>query len=187
MAQEEIKKKRKVWVRIVGPKDFKDNELGESYVNDANVLMGKKLKIDLSHLTGDFRKQSVSLGFLITEVSGNQAKTEVISYVVSNAHIRRMIRTGKDKFEYSFVSPIKDNKKIRVKTLVLTKTKTKNSVLTSIRKGINAYFVELGKTANFYDILNIVVGGELTRNLKGQLKKIYPLSVFEIKSIELLK
>ncbi|MEK6951975.1 MAG: hypothetical protein AABX29_03095 [Nanoarchaeota archaeon] len=187
MAEEGIKKKRKVWVRIVGPKDFKNTELGESYVNDANVLIGKKLKIDLSHLIGDFRKQSVSLGFLITDVSGNQAKAEAISYIVSNAHIRRMIRAGKDKFEYSFVSDIKDNKKIRVKTLVLTKTKTKNSVLTSIRKGITAYFAELGKTSSFYDILTRVVGGELTRNLKGQLKKVYPLSVFEIKSIELLK
>ncbi|MBI2498961.1 hypothetical protein HYV88_01830 [Candidatus Woesearchaeota archaeon] len=187
MAEEETKKKRKVWVRIVGPKEFKNTELGESYVNDANFLMGKKLKIDLSHLTGDFRRQSVSLGFLITEVSGNQAKAEAILYVVSNAHIRRMIRAGKEKFEYSFVSAIKDNKKVRVKVLVLTKTKTKNSVLTSIRKGTNNYFDELGKISNFYDILNRAIGGELVRNLKGQLKKIYPLSVFEIKSIELMK
>lgn len=187
MAEEEIKKKRKVWVRIVGPKEFRNTELGESYVNDPNGLVGKKLKIDLSHLMGDFKKQNFSIGFIISEVSGNQAKADAVSYNVSNAHIRRMIRAGKEKLEYSFVVGVKDNKKIRVKTLVLTKDRTNNSILTAIRKEMNAYFVELGKNSGFSEIISRIMNGEIIRDLRGYLKKIYPLSVFEIKSVELMK
>ncbi len=187
MVEEEIKKKKKVWVSIVGPNEFKNNQLGESYVPESKILIGKKLKIDLSSLIGDMRKQSISIGFIVTEVSGNQAKADAISYNLSTAHIRRMVRAGKDKLESSFVADIKNNKKIRVKTLILTKAKTKNSVLTGIRKEISNYFIELGKVSDFNDMLGGMINGELIKDLRANLKKIYPLSVLEIKSIELLK
>jgi len=187
MAEEEIKKKKKAWVKIVGPKDFKNNELGESYVNDPNSLVGKKLKVDLAALIGDMRKQNTFIGFIISEVSGNQAKADFISYNLSIAHIRRMIRAGKDKLEYSFVVNLKDNRKMRVKTLVLTKVKTKNSVLTAIRKGTNDYFTEFGKIGGFYEVIEKMIDGELIKDLRATLKKVYPLSVLEIKSVELLK
>ena len=49
-----LRKGKKRWISIVGPREFRNNILGESYVIDPDMLIGKKVKLNLSNpLTGE--------------------------------------------------------------------------------------------------------------------------------------
>ncbi|MEK6934258.1 MAG: hypothetical protein AABW46_00090 [Nanoarchaeota archaeon] len=187
MAEVSVKKSKKVWVKIVGSKEFKNNELGESYTSNPKGLVGKRVNANLSGLIEDMRKQNTIIGFRIKEVNGNQANAEMDSYRLVSAHIRRIVRSGKDKIESSFVIDSKDGKKVRIKPLILTRAKTKNSVLTAIGKKINDYFIEFGKENSFDDIIKKTISGELIKSLRNDIKKIYPLSALELKVIEVVE
>ena len=106
MAKKIVRKGKKGWVKIVGPKYFRSVEIGESYVYSSNDLIGKKLKINLSVLSGDMRKQHVNIGFKVVEASGSQAVADIYSYEIVGAHVRRMVRTLKDKVDDSFFADL---------------------------------------------------------------------------------
>ena len=53
-----LKKKKKRWVQISGLRDFKEVQLGESYVSEPNQLMNKHIEINLMELTNDIKKQT---------------------------------------------------------------------------------------------------------------------------------
>lgn len=181
-----IKKGKKRWIKVIGPVEFNNILLGESYVIDPNNLLGKKIQLNLSNLIGDMKRQNIVVGFKIKEIKGNDAYAELISYGMLQTHIRRLVRTGQDKIEDSFVVETKDNIKIRIKTIILTKNKTKNSVLTKIMMyGRDAIKTSFSNNSFKQELGNIILL-QLQRKLKQEMNKIYPLSVFEIKKLEIM-
>ena len=51
-----MKKKRKRWVEIIGPIDVNKAEIGHSYCDDPQLLMGRKVAVNMMHLTKDPKK-----------------------------------------------------------------------------------------------------------------------------------
>ncbi|MFH1592216.1 MAG: hypothetical protein ABIB47_02520 [Candidatus Woesearchaeota archaeon] len=179
------KKSKKTWIRIVAPKEFNSIELGESYVYSPEDLIGKNLKANLSTLLRDIRRQNANLSFKVHEVSGNHVITKIISFEILPAHVKRMVRTMKDRLDDSFIVPSKDKLKIRIKPIILTRSKTSNSVLTLIRKATREKLGKFASEHSFSEIINIVITGQLQKQIKSELKKIHPLSIFEIRKVEL--
>lgn len=184
---EKVRKGKKTWTKIVGPAHFKNTDLGESYVYSPQDLVGKKIKVNLSTLENDPRKQNVSIGLKIKEIKGAQVAAETISYEVLPAHVKRMVRTSKDKIDDSFIAICKDKTRVRVKPLVLTRSKTSNAVLTALRKGIKEGFIQKTEKLNFNELLREVISGKMQMGLRNEMKKVYPLSAFEIRKLEVVK
>ena len=187
MAKKIVRKGKKGWVKIVGPKYFRSVEIGESYVYSSNDLIGKKLKINLSVLSGDMRKQHVNIGFKVVEASGSQAVADIYSYEIVGAHVRRMVRTLKDKVDDSFFAESKDKIKLRIKPVVITRAKVNHSVFTAIRKKIREDFIKNCMENDFNDIVNSVINGEYQGGIRKELNKVYPVSAFEIRKLEVVK
>lgn len=187
MVKKNLKKAKKSWVRIVGTGHFGNSELGESYVYSPEDLIGKRLKVNLSTLIGDMRKQHVNIGFKITEAKGNQVMADFDYYEIVNSHIRRMIRTLKDKIDDSFTAECKDKIKIRVKPVAVTKAKTSNSALTSVRNRIRERFSKSCSESNFNEFIETILNGSYQSELRRELNKIYPLTMFEIRRLEIVK
>src|SRR3989344_5529035 len=98
---EKVKKGKKQWVEIVGSSDFKNQYLGESYVSDINQLLGKTVMVNASRLLDDMKKQQATITFKVNEIKGDQALAIVVAYEMLSAHVRRLVRTNKDKIEDS--------------------------------------------------------------------------------------
>jgi len=182
----ETKKGKKNWIKIIAPGEFKDAELGESFVSSPEDLIGKTLFINLSVLLNDIRKQNINIGFKVIDVKNLQASTKVFSYELMPAHVRRMVRIMKERIDDSFIIESKDKLKIRIKPIILTKSKTKQSILNAIRKKTRDKLIKLASEKTFSDILKLVISVELQKTLKTELNKIYPLSTFEIRKLILL-
>ena len=183
---EKAKKGKKQWVDIVGSSEFKNRLLGESYVSEANQLIGRTIIVNVSRLLDDMRKQQATVKFKINEVKTDQAMASPVAYEMLSAHVRRLVRTNKDKLEDSFVVESKDKMKLRVKPITLTRNKAKNSILTKIRMKTREYFSDFAGKNDFKNILEGVMIGQIQKNLKNDLKKIYPISILEIRKIEVV-
>ncbi len=183
---EKTRKGKQRWIKIIGPPELKDSVLGESYVVDPEQLIGKKVYLGLNNLTGDMRRQNILVGFRVHSVKGAEAHADVVSYEMIQAHVKRLIRAGQDKIDDSFLVESKDHVKLRIKPLILTRNKTKNSNLTRIRMRTREKIKDLFTKESFTNTFGAILSGQLQKSLRQDMSKIYPLSVFEIRRVDIL-
>jgi len=183
---EKIRKGKQRWIKIVGSLEFKDSPLGESYVIDPERLIGKKIQLGLNNLTGDMRKQSILVGFCIRTINGAEARADVVSYEMLQAHVKRLVRAGQDKIDDSFLVESQDHVKLKIKPVIVTRSKTKNSNLTRLRMEGREKIKHLFMKEPFEKVFGAIISGQLQRSLRQEMSKIHPLSVFEIRKIEIL-
>jgi small subunit ribosomal protein S3Ae len=180
------KKKKKFWYPIVAPKQFQNTKLGETRAYNAEELVGKVVKSNLMTLTNDPKKQSITLSFRVQEISNNTGVTSLINYSINNAHIKRLVRKASKKLEGSFIVKTKDNKTYRIKPIILTRYKANNSVLTALRKGSEELITKYIAGLNSEDVYAQIITHKLQMETKNTLKKIYPISICEIKAFTLI-
>lgn len=174
---------KKHWVSVLATKEFGSMEIGEIPYTDVKTLNGRVMRINLYVLTNDSRKQNAELSFKIIDSDGKVANTELIGYKILNAYIKRVIRKGKEKVDDSFVCESKDNIKIAVKPFFITKNKTNNSIVTKLRMSIRQMVSEYSKTIEFEKLVREATSNNLQKNLRQELKKIYPLNLLELREI----
>ncbi|MFP4403045.1 MAG: hypothetical protein ACLFPJ_01690 [Candidatus Woesearchaeota archaeon] len=186
-AKEVLKWKKKKWVKIVSPKDFGNVVLGESLVMKPETLVGKTIEVSLMSLKRDVKKQNVNVKFLITNFTNNQANTKLLSFKMIPSFIKRMIRRSKDRIDLSFVCQTKDNLTIRIKPLLITMNNTSNSVLTTLRKKAEFLITQYVKKNDYNKVMDDIINYRIQKELKKQLKTIYPLRLVEIRIVQLQK
>ncbi len=177
----EVKKK---WMKIIAPKVLNGVEIGETLYSDPSKVIGRIVWVNIGSLTNDMRRYYMKLKLNIKEIKGEQASTEVIGYDTVKAHIKRAARKGRSKIEDSFVAECKNKVKVRIKPLIVTRYKTKRSILTELRKRTREYYLETCKKTNFEELINFVINNKVQRDLKKVLKKVFPLAVSEVKTLE---
>ncbi|PIN73801.1 hypothetical protein COV22_01385, partial [Candidatus Woesearchaeota archaeon CG10_big_fil_rev_8_21_14_0_10_47_5] len=95
MADVKLVKKKKKWITILAPKLF-GGVLGESCVTESSEAMSKTVNANLMSLTNDIKHQAINIKFKVTEIVGDKAATEPVSYEFSPAAIKRIVRRDCD-------------------------------------------------------------------------------------------
>ena len=186
MVEEKIKIKKKKWVEIIAPKIFKETSLGEISLVEANLAVGRTIKANLMGLTGNFKSQNTEIGLKIVSIQDGKANTEMISYTLVPSSIRRLVRRGKEKIDYTFSCSTSDGKKVKIKVFLITRFAVKKSVLTALRKSTEQILVEELKKIKFDNFIDGLVSKKITRELSKLLAKIYPLKICEIREVKVL-
>jgi len=176
--------KRKKWIGILASPEFNNAEIGETLVSENTNLIGRKLEANLANLTQDPKSQNIKIKFKIREVKDNEAYTEIFSYEMLSTYVKRVIRPAKEKMDDSFEYSTKDSIKIKIKTLILTKAKTKKSILTSIRLKSREFLKDYCSKSEFKKLIIDLASHNLQKELKNTLKRVYPLSVCEIRIMQ---
>lgn len=174
---------KKYWVAVQATPEFNNAEIGEVPYTEVKTLPGRVLKTNLYLLTNDGRKQNSEISFKITDSDGKLAHTQITGYKILNAYIKKVMRSGKDKVDDSFVCETKDKVKIKVKPFFITKNKTNKLILSKLRLSVRSNFAEYAKQNEFNKIIKDLVVNFIQKELKMELKKIYPLTLFEIREL----
>ncbi len=180
MAEE--KRKRKKWFSIPASREFREMEIGEIQAVSSENLIGKNITVSLSLLTNDMKKQNTKITFKIIDTK-DKIKTQVKKIELQQTSVKRIARKGKNKIDDSFTAKTKDNVSIRIKPIFLTKNKTTKPVLTSIRKKAKALLTEKISLLNYSDLIYQIVNFRIQRDLRDKIKKIYPVSFYQIRSL----
>ena len=90
-----LKAKKKFWFQIVAPKMFGEQVIGESYVSDPNLMVGKYVTVNLRVLTDEIKNQNIKISFIINNVKENKAHCSTIGFNLLPAAIKRMVSKGR--------------------------------------------------------------------------------------------
>lgn len=179
-------KKKKKWYTIVSPKELNSVVIGESPASDASLMVGRVFNINLMTLTDDMKKQNTTVIFKVTNVKESTAETELLGCEISPSHVRRLAKRAKDKVDDSFKCETKDGKRIVVKSLLLVRNKVQRGVLTAIRMAARECIAIEAKQMTFIDLVLAVINNDLQKQVKQSVKKAYPVSMAEIRDIQLV-
>lgn len=191
MAKKVIKKTKskvvkKKWYNIVAPKIFNESPVGEVLLPEPEKAKGRQMKASLMTVTGDPTKQNQSVNLKLTSFSDNKYFTEITGYKLLPSAVKRMVRRNREKIDDSFVVKTKEGKLARVKPMIVTRGKTTNSVLTSMRKWVRAYLAKFAAGVTFEELIREVIGKRMQADAAKVLKKFHPIGIFDVRMVTLV-
>ncbi|MBU1203637.1 MAG: hypothetical protein KKG60_01055 [Nanoarchaeota archaeon] len=184
--KEAPKKKKKVAYGIFAPEEFRGRQIGETETDEESKLIGRKINVPLSELTGDPRSQNIKVRFRIIGLKEGKAITETSEYNVLPAYIKRIVRPGKSKIDDSFVLKSSEGIKLQLKPIIITRYKTNNLTKASIRNKTKEYFTKLLETETYPKLVLGIISKNIQRDLSKQLKKVYPVGIVDLRVMKKL-
>ncbi len=176
--------KQKKWYKIVSPEFMGARIIGETVAPDENSLIGRTVKISLSAVTGDVKKQNILAVFEIKEVKNNEAQTYLKRMEISPSSVRRMIRKGKNRIDLSILCGTKDNMVVRIKPFLVTRAQIGNSLLRKMRNMLDAVLRNEISNVVYDNLMIDILTGKLQKRVRQVVGKLYPLKSSEIRVVE---
>ena len=182
-----LKKKKKEWFEISAPKDFNYRVIGETPAEEPEDIVGRTVTINLSRLVGDIKRQNTNVDFIVTDVKEGRCQTSVIKIWMQPSTVKRMVRTGSNKIDESVLLKTKDSISVRIKPMLITKSKIKGSVRRALRLAMLDEIKKAAEKSSYEQLVKSVIDFGLQKELKAKLDKIYPLRSAQIRAMELGK
>lgn len=145
-------------------------------------LENRIIKYDLTRIL----KGKSALLQLKVKIEGEKATSVPIGLKLLPYYLRRMIRKGTNYVEDSFSTDCKDAQ-IRIKPFLITRRKVSRAVRKALREKTKKELIEYVKTKNSKEIFEDILKNQLQKTLSLMLKKIYPLSLCEIRILKVEK
>lgn len=182
--KELIKKKKKVWISLMAPRLFNHTELGETLAANAEETIGRKISMGLGVIIKQPRRNVVSVVFIVDSAKEGRGYCSVSSFMLSNAHIKRVVRKGKTRIDESFSLTTKDGVGMRVKPLMITANIVSGGIESKMRKDVKSFLTEYIGDLTYEGVLEAYLSQDMQNKSKEILRKIYPLSFFDIKELK---
>ncbi len=154
----------------------------ELYSDSEENLVGRTVKIDL---TRKLRGKSLEIIFKIKQ-QGEKIIAEPYRLRLLGYFIRRMMRKSTDYVEDSISTNCK-NAILRIKPFLITRKRVSRKVSKALREKAKELIKEAIKNKTYEEVFSELLQGKFQRALSLELKKIYPLSLCEIRNIYLEK
>ncbi len=101
-------------------------------------------------------------------------------------YLKRMMRKGTNYVEDSFSTGCR-NAQIHIKPFLITRRKVSRAVRKALREKAREELINYSKDKNTEEIFNDTLKNDLQKKLSLTLKKIYPLSLCEIRILKVEK
>lgn len=181
------KKKQKSWYTIVSPKVFGEKTLSETPSVDSKNIVGRKINVTLSDLTGDFKHFHTIVTLKVKEVKDLKAYTEYNGQSLISDKIARMVSRWRSRIDAVEDIDTKDDHKIRLKSIVITRKRVNTTVKSDIRKKVFEEARNYCKGKDLESIVSDIFSNKMQRHIFQSTKSIYPLQSVEIRKTEVLK
>ncbi len=179
-----VKIKKKLWFKILGPKMFGNKELGETFLPEPSVAIGRTLRVNLKDLTGNVRDQNGYVVFKVATVAGMTLQAVVLGYELTPAYVKRMVRKNTNRLDDFVQLHSKEGRDVIVKATMITLHKVQRSVQSALREQFHAMLQEdLDKGLDV--LLEGVLSGRMQATARKRLAKVYPLKELALKSLKL--
>lgn len=174
-----IAKKKKKFYDIDIPLIKKQTQL---IAFDMEELDGKFIKYDLTRIQ---KGKNILLTFKV-KVNEKEATSIPYELRILPTFLKRMVRKGTDYVEDSFNSNCKDAE-LLIKPFIITRRKVSRAVKNALRLKAKDELINELKTKESEKIFDEILKNKIQKDLSLKLKKIYPLSLCEIRVLKVLK
>ncbi|MBI2103054.1 hypothetical protein HYT55_04395 [Candidatus Woesearchaeota archaeon] len=179
-----VKIKKKTWFRIVAPQLFGQQEVGETFVETPETIIGRKVDVNLKELTNNVKDQSAYVSFRMTKVEGTTVHTEPIGYSLTPSYVKRLVRKNTSRLDDYFVLQTKAGERVVLKTIMVTRSKVQRSVQKALRSTMRSLLQGELRKMDFTGFLALLVSGRLRKTLSS-LNKITPLREYTLRVMTL--
>jgi len=149
---------------------------------DLKELENKIITYDLTRL---LRGKSVILNAKV-KIENEEALAIPTQMKLMSYYIKRLVRKGTNYVEDSFSTECQDAQ-IRLKPFLVTRRKVSRKVRKALREEAKKELISYAKTKTANDIFEDLIKNRIQKPISLKLKKIYPLSVCEIRIIKIEK
>lgn len=174
-----IAKKRKKFFDVEIPIINRETQLQAMNISE---LEGREIKYDLTRI---LKGKSILMNFKV-KVKEDKATSVPKEIKLMPYYLRRMVRKGTDYVEDSFLVECKDAQ-IHIKPFMITRRKVSRAVKKAIRENAKKELITYLKSKKAEEIFEEILRNRLQKSLSMKLKKIYPLSLCEIRSLKIIK
>jgi ribosomal protein S3AE len=173
-----IRKKR--WFEVEVPLI---NETVELIAFEPEEIDGRTISLDMTRV---LRGKSIEAKFKVHVNSDKDITSKPHELTLLPYFVRRVMRRGTDYVEDSFIIECSDAK-LRVKPLMITRKRVSRAVLSALRKRSQEEIIEWAKGKSYEELFDDVLRNKMQKPLSLKLKKIYPLSLCEIRMLEIVE
>lgn len=149
---------------------------------EVKELENRFIKYDLTRI---LKGKSAILTFK-TKVTGEEVITTPYELRVLPYYLRRMVRRGTNYVDDSFSANSIDSQ-VRIKPFLVTRRKVSRAVRKALRNKTKEELELWAKELTYEKIFDEVLKGKIQKELSIKLKKIYPLSLCEIRVLKVEK
>lgn len=149
---------------------------------DIEQLNGRFIKYDLTRM---LKGKSMILQSKV-QIKDEKATTKPRQLKLMPYFLKRMIRKGTNYVEDSFSTESKDSI-IRFKPFLITRRKVARSVRKALREKTKEELKKYAKSNKTETIFEDILKNKLQKELSLKLKKVYPLSLCEIRILKVEK
>jgi len=148
---------------------------------DPAEMEGRIIKYDLTRI---LRGKNILLDAVVKKEGDDYVASPVGMRIMIN-FLKRMVRKGTDYVEGSFVTNSKDAK-VEIKFLLVTRRRVSREVRKALRKKAKDELTKYLGDNSIETIFEDLMRNKLQKELSFKLKKIYPLSLCEIRSFRIV-
>ncbi len=177
--------KTKRWFTVYAPKIFNEEKVCEIPAADEKAVLNRKIKVSLDHLTHNPQHAVANVVLKVVDVNGDAAHTRLVMIEEVYSYVRSLVRRYRSVA--SAVIPIssKDNVKMTVKIIAITRARVTTARLRAIRKDLTDFITEYSKGADSGAIVGALVDGSLQSQATAKVSNIAPINKIEIRKLEI--
>ena len=145
-----------------------------------DALIGRVIKLDLTRL---LKGRNIDASLIIKK-ENEKLVADFIKINLLPTYIRKMIRKNISYVEDSFVVQGKDSKVI-IKPYLITKKRVHRKIRNALRLKAREVITAIIKDRDNREIFFSILSGQMQKEVSVGVKKIYPLSLSEIRMAKL--
>ncbi|MDP2797230.1 MAG: 30S ribosomal protein S3ae [Methanoregula sp.] len=172
--------KAKSWFRVHTPDNLGKVFIGDTIANDAESVVGRIMTSTLGEITNDYARQHMKMSFKIASVAGDSAYTEFVGHDVTRDYLRSLVKRRSSRIDCHVPLVTKDGKKVHLTISCYTFARANISQEHAIRKIITEAVTAQASAWDLTTLVNVIVSGEISRDLFKAVKIIYPTRRVEI-------
>ncbi len=178
--------KEKTWFVVSAPSYMGGKDILESLGNSPESMVGRKIEVPVSDLTGNFKKGTTKAIFRISECQGTKCTSDFIGHYVSDDYVRRMVRRRKERIDVVSGFLTNDGYTISVKSVIVTDAKLTANKRSALRKTVKDHISSRLLQMSYHDACSYLIGDEIQNELMASVKHIYPVKKLEIRKSEVV-
>ncbi len=178
--------KTKQWFTVLAPKIFNEKEVGQTAAQEPEMVIGRRVEVLGTEVTGSLSHLQYLLTFRITSVTGSKAFTEFEGYELERSFVKRLTRRHTSKIETVFDVNTRDGKTLHIKVFVWTAVKVSRGKMTDIRKKVESFIRDIASKTDKDVLLKEFFAGDIMKRLSEQLKKIAPIKRAEVAKVRVV-
>ncbi len=159
------------------------NKTTQLIAYEISELDGKYIKYDLTRI---LKGKSILIDLKVKVSENGEAIALPVGLNLVPYYIRRMMRKGTDYVEDSISVNCKDAV-LKIKPLLITRRKVSKAIRKALREKTKIELENDLKDKSSESIFEDILKNKIQKELSIKLKKIYPLSLCEIRSLKVEK